>query len=102
MASFIHYELSIQYSVGDTMSDKFDLNYGVSQGSTRIFTMLLVSFDVTCFCDCFLKRNVTRSRGTSHMMAIFYFDFSMYIDCPLKMLHFDPNPTSIGHLVAEI
>ena len=45
---------------------------------------------------------VTRSRGMSHMSAIFNFEFSTLITCPFKMLHFDPNPTSIGHLVAEI
>ena len=42
---------------------------------------------------------VTRSRGMSHMSAIFNFDFSTNITCPFEMLHSDPNP--IGHLVAE-
>ena len=42
-----------------------------------------------------------RSRGMSHMSTIFNFVFSTSITCPLKMLHFDPNPISIGYLVVE-
>ena len=42
------------------------------------------------------------AKGMSHMLAIFNFDFSIKITCLFKMLHFDPNPISIGHLVAEI
>ena len=41
-------------------------------------------------------------KGMSHMSAIFNFEFSTSITCPFKMLHFDPNPISIGHLVVEI
>ena len=48
------------------------------------------------------KVNVTRSRGMSHMSTIFNFDFLKSTTCPIKMLHFDPNTISIGHLVAEI
>ena len=44
----------------------------------------------------------TQSRGMNHMSAIFNFDFSTCITCSFKMLHFYPNPISIGHLVAEI
>ena len=46
--------------------------------------------------------NVIQSRGMSHLSAIFNFDCSIQITCPLKMLHFDLNPISIGHLVADI
>ena len=42
------------------------------------------------------------SRGISHMSAIFNFDFSIWINCPFKILHFDPNSIWIKHLVAEI
>ena len=45
---------------------------------------------------------VTRSRGMSHMSAIFNFEFLTLITWPFKMLHFDPNPISIGQLVVEI
>ena len=38
----------------------------------------------------------------SHVSAIFNFEFSTLITCPFQMLHFDSNPISIGHLVAEI
>ena len=45
---------------------------------------------------------VTRSRWMNHLSAIFNFEFSALISCPFKMLHFDPNPILIGHLVVEI
>ena len=44
---------------------------------------------------------VTQSRGMSHTLATFNFDFQ-YKSFPVKVLHFDANPISIGHLVAEI
>ena len=48
------------------------------------------------------QQSVIGSRGMSHMLAIFNFDVSTKITCPFKMLHFDPNLISIGHLVVEI
>ena len=41
-------------------------------------------------------------KGNESHVGNIYFEFSTLITCPFKMLHFDLNPISIGHLVAKI
>ena len=38
----------------------------------------------------------------SHKLAVFNFDFSILTTSPFKMLHFNTNHISTGHLVADI
>ena len=52
--------------------------------------------------ECYILPYVTRSRGMSHMSAMFNIAFLTLITCTFKVLHFDLNPISVGHPVAEI
>ena len=52
-------------------------------------------YDIVCICTFHLHKYMTWSTETSHISAKSNFDST----CPLRIIHFDPNPITIGHLV---